>query len=423
MKFFRLFVSGALSCVLMLSLCSCNIKETAAELWGFSATQVTLVRDEFWEIAEFFSNEPGGAGITTPTASEAATDAPLLPTVVTLRHIEIVESPYNSADRTVIFSAGNVDLSDKTETFAEGETLGYTRVPRFDEKSADSLAETLRAAGIDFDIIERKNPAPAGEVFALEFAGISDMEAYYINADIPVTLYVSSEKEAVMSDGGGMTVYLTYDDGPSGLSTERLLDVLDTYGIKATFFTMGNSVKKYPAEARLIADRGHILACHSVTHDYEKIYSSADALIGEVQEWERIVADTGITLTHRLFRFPGGSVSKYLTTTSEGEMRSRLEGMGYTVFDWNVVTNDALLFMREDGENVYDYIRKNFIETFELCLAENKKKEAPIIILMHENVSETVDLMPWMIEYLIDSGYTFGSLSDLGDGWTFAERK
>ncbi len=409
--------------MLMLSLCSCNIKETATEIRNYAVTQVMLIRDEFWEIAEFFSNEPDGTVSATPTASEVIADSPLLPAIITARHIEIVESPYNSADRTVIFSVGNVDLSDKTETFADGEMLGYACVPRFDEKNADSVAEMLNSLEIDFDIIKRKNPAPAGEVFALEFAGISDMEAYYINADVPVTLYVSSEKEAVMSDGGGMTVYLTYDDGPSGLSTERLLDVLDTYGIKATFFTMGNSVKKYPTEARLIAERGHILACHSVTHDYEKIYSSSDALIGEVREWERIVEDAGINLTERLFRFPGGSVSKYLTDTSLAEMQSRLEGMGYTVFDWNVVTNDALLFMREDGENVYEYIRKNFIETFELCLAENRKKDAPIIILMHENVSETVDLMPWMIEYLIDNGYTFGALDELGDSWTFSERK
>ena len=104
-------------------------------------------------------------------------------------------------------------------------------------------------------------------------------------------------------------------------------------------------------------------------------------------------------------------------------MKSRLGSMGYAVYDWNVVSNDSLLYMREDGESVHDYIKRNFIETFEYALREREKKDAPMIILLHEGVEETVDLMPWMIEYLMKNGYKFGSLTDLESSWTFADRK
>jgi peptidoglycan/xylan/chitin deacetylase (PgdA/CDA1 family) len=100
-----------------------------------------------------------------------------------------------------------------------------------------------------------------------------------------------------------------------------------------------------------------------------------------------------------------------------------LESMGYTVFDWNVVTNDSLLYMAPSAKSTYDYIKENFIETFEKCLRENESKDsAPIIILMHETVPETVDLMPWMLEYIISRGYVFGDLAQFGGSWTFADR-
>ena len=140
--------------------------------------------------------------------------------------------------------------------------------------------------------------------------------------------------------------------------------------------------------------------------------------------WEQIVADAGITLTHKLFRFPGGSVSSYLTDYKRLTMTQMLTERGYTIYDWNVVTNDSLLSLRPEGAGTYDYIRETFKETLAKCVRENEGKPgAPIIILMHETVPETVDLMPWMLEYLIGEGYTFGSLDQMDGSWTFGDRK
>ena len=405
-------------------LCSCGAGDAARDVADYVKSEIDLVRDEWDDIVEFYEYEPTPTDkIVTPMANYTDTDTELEPTLVTQRHIEIVESAYNSAARTVIFSSGNVDLSDKSGVFAEDDVRGYTRVDRPRSMNVTVFTSALDEAGIEYTTVIRKNPAPAGDVFAVEFAGKSDSAAYYINSATKVTLYVSAEKAATMGEPGDMTVYITYDDGPSAKSTVQLLDVLDTYGVKAAFFTLGNAIEKNPDLARQIADRGHVLACHSMTHDYDKIYSSTDALAAEVIEWERIVGDAGITLTSKLFRFPGGTVSKYLTEGKTAEMKSRLAGMGYAVYDWNIVSNDSLLYMREDEEGVHDYIKRNFIETLDYALREREKKDAPLIILLHEGVTETVDLMPWMIEYLMKNGYSFGSLEDLETSWTFADRK
>lgn len=421
MKNIRLILLLLLAVLMM---CSCDAGETARQIADYVESEIDLVRGEWDDIVEFWGYEVTPTDrIVTPMAIYTASDTEAEPTLVTQRHIEIVESAYNSAARTVIFSSGNVDLSDKSGILAEADVRGYTRVARTRSRNIEAVAASLAEAGIEYSTVVKKNPAPAGEVFAVEFAGKSDSEAYYINSSTAVTLYVSAEKTATMSEPGPMTVYITYDDGPSAKSTVQLLDVLDTYGVKAAFFTLGNAVEKNPELARQIAERGHVLACHSVTHDYEKIYASSDALVAEVVEWEQIVADAGVTLGAKMFRFPGGSVSKYLTDSMAEDIKTRLASMGYAVYDWNIVSNDSLLYMREDGEGVHDYVKRNFIETLDYALREREKKDAPLIILLHEGVEETVDLMPWMIEYLMKNGYTFGSLEDLETSWTFADRK
>ncbi|WP_395572259.1 polysaccharide deacetylase family protein [Streptomyces sp. BK79] len=62
-------------------------------------------------------------------------------------------------------------------------------------------------------------------------------------------------------------VALTFDDGPDPASTPYFLDVLDTLGVRATFFLLGENVVRHPAQARELARRGHELAVHGWTHD------------------------------------------------------------------------------------------------------------------------------------------------------------
>ncbi len=372
---------------------------------GTVRSEWNLFLTEFSGIREFFAWTPAASeqSDSGTAAEKAPLSAPLLKTTL---HKENLPSVYV-----------------QEPVYAEipaAETFGYTAIPRFSSNDLPTVQAAFSLHGIEPKLVTRRNPAPENHVYAVEFAGMSDAAAYYINPACEVTLYVSAEKPELpeAKEDGSNVIYLTYDDGPTYTETIRLLDVLDTYGVKATFFVTGEAVEKYPASARAIVERGHQIGCHSVTHIYDKIYASTETLEEELLWWEDIVTAAGITLddAHKLFRYPGGSNNTAIGGTDKtSAMTEMLSSHAYRVYDWNVVTNDAVLYLAPYGTSTYDYIRDTFTETFE---AKVQTGERPIILLMHETVPETIDLMPWMIETLIDRGYTFGTLDTI-PSWTF----
>ncbi len=399
MKEYRNCFTRLLPCLLILTvlLTACGS--------GNPKTEWELFLSEFDGIREFFTLIPSASEDSSPV-SAASKDRTTAPILKNSPHKENLPSAYVPE---VVYTAA-----------ADSEKIGYTVVPHFSANDAEAVKAALSLHGITPEIVTRRNPAPENHVYAIEYAGFSDETAYYVNPSCTVTLYVSAEKpvRAAAEADGSNVVYLTYDDGPTYTETVRLLDVLDTYGVKATFFVTGEAVQKYPASAKAIVERGHQIGCHSVTHIYDKIYASAETLEEELLQWEEIVTAAGITLddAHKLFRYPGGSNNAAIGGTDKGQgMTEMLTSYAYRAYDWNVVTNDAVLYTAPYGTDTYDYIRDTFLSTFEARIAEG---ETPIIILMHETVPETIDLMPWMIETLIGRGYTFGTLETIRP-WLF----
>jgi len=78
-------------------------------------------------------------------------------------------------------------------------------------------------------------------------------------------------------------VTLTFDDGPNPLRTERILDILDLFKIKATFFLLGKWVEKFPGTIREIKRRGHLIGNHSYSHSRE---------IDDFKECEELIKNT-----------------------------------------------------------------------------------------------------------------------------------
>lgn len=102
-----------------------------------------------------------------------------------------------------------------------------------------------------------------------------------------------------------MKVYLTFDDGPSDLTPE-VLDLLDKYDAKATFFVVYTDDEEYTSYLKEIVDRGHTIALHSYSHDYNKIYKSVDAFLEDFEKvYNWVYEETGVRPT--LFRFPGAA--------------------------------------------------------------------------------------------------------------------
>ena len=99
-------------------------------------------------------------------------------------------------------------------------------------------------------------------------------------------------------------VYLTFDDGPSA-NTQKILEILDRYNAKATFFVTGTN-QNYNYLIKEAYDKGHTIGLHTYSHDYKTVYSSVDAYFDDLTKVGNMVKDL-IGFTPKYIRFPGGS--------------------------------------------------------------------------------------------------------------------
>lgn len=195
--------------------------------------------------------------------------------------------------------------------------------------------------------------------------------------------------------------YLTFDDGPSE-NTLRILDILDRYGVKATFFVIKNPA--YASFYSEILKRGHSIGLHSSSHSYKTIYSSVDAFmydLGSIQNY--VYEQTGQRPV--IMRFPGGSsntVSNKYCRGIMGVLIGEVSNKGFIYHDWNVDSGDAT------DNNVPP-------ATLVANISKYSEGKATIDILMHDTGSAketTIQALPQIIEYLQANGYTILPISD-----------
>lgn len=125
-------------------------------------------------------------------------------------------------------------------------------------------------------------------------------------------------------------VYLSFDDGPNPPYTNQVLDLLDRYGARATFFEIGENVAKNPATTRRVHQRGQSVQNHTWSHpDLRKLSSSA--FRSQVLDTDRVIrAQTGVTPT--CLRPPYGSVN--------ATVRSRAAALHKSIKLWTVDPRD-----------------------------------------------------------------------------------
>ncbi len=198
-------------------------------------------------------------------------------------------------------------------------------------------------------------------------------------------------------ESGGKTIYLTFDDGPSP-NTPRIISILNSYGIKATFFVKNTSYNGYMKD---IVDNGNVIALHSYTHDYKRIYSSDEAFYQDLQDISDLVyLQTGVR--SNIMRFPGGGSNTVSKKYSPGIMTRLTQGVadrGYIYYDWNCSSGDAI---------------KNTVPK-DTIVANCKRVPAAknVIVLLHDTdaKSTTVEALPEIIEYYQSCGYTFSTIT------------
>ena len=257
-------------------------------------------------------------------------------------------------------------------------------------------------------------PVPAGVVYDASFVGEKAEDAYFVEATGGIVLQVSRGLPwiNVTVEKGDLTAYLSFDDGPNPNYTEQILDVLKEYDIKATFFMLGKYIDKYPEIAQRVQEEGHVIGCHSYDHNYSYLYASKENILKDLAKWEKSAkAAFGEVPAHRLYRFPGGSLT---AGKLRGTLKEALGYEGYRGYDWNALNNDSQSKLRPAGTTVEEYLKDSFLSTTAYSF---RKETAPKIFLFHETYQETVDMLPWMIEYLQEKGCTFSTLDQLDTSW------
>ena len=208
-------------------------------------------------------------------------------------------------------------------------------------------------------------------------------------ADIKLTQN-TSDKENLATAEDLHKVYLTFDDGPSD-NTNAILDVLDDYNVKATFFVTGKEDEASKAAYKRIVDEGHTIAMHSYSHKYSDIYASKEAFQNDFERIQNLIYDTtGVEC--RYYRFPGGSSNK-VSNTDMSEFISYLNDQGITYFDWNVSSGDA---------TSHAFTADELVENVMSDVVKYKTS----VVLLHDATAKTttVQALPAMIEALQQSG-------------------
>ena len=206
---------------------------------------------------------------------------------------------------------------------------------------------------------------------------------------------------------GKRVVYLTFDDGPSTTNTPQILDILDQYNVKATFFVLGKMLEAGNGEKDVlkdIAENGHAIANHTYGHDYAYLYPNGtmnvDNIVSDVEKNNDIMKEIlGDDFSTRVIRFPGG----YWSWEGRTPMRDKMIETGYCNIDWNALNEDA----QGAAKTAEELVQKT---------KENIERLGPdadsVVLLMHDTYGkeETVKALPQIIEYLQDKGFEFRTI-------------
>lgn len=211
-------------------------------------------------------------------------------------------------------------------------------------------------------------------------------------------VYVKIAKEEVpIHVPTDATIYLTFDDGP-GQYTEELLNILDNYNIKATFFVT-NQFPKYQYLIKEEATRGHTIGVHTYSHLWS-VYSSVDEYMNDFNAMNTIIYNqTGKYA--KIFRFPGGSSNTISRRYCLGIMTTLANKMisdGYQYYDWNMDSTDTA------SKNTVDSIINN--------VKRSLKGNSYYIVLMHDIKKNTIEALPTIIEYAKSIGYNFKPITE-----------
>lgn len=196
-------------------------------------------------------------------------------------------------------------------------------------------------------------------------------------------------KNALYRNYDGKVIALTFDDGPVTV-TKDIVDMLDTAGVKATFFVLGDEAARRPEILKYTHDHGHVIANHTWNHPYFLGFTSRDYIEYQLDKTDMVIRDT-IGQSTTFVRTPFGLSSPWLNKI--------LKGRGVTNVHWTLSPQD----WHKDS-------------TKERLVAEFKHIQKSQVILLHDRVYSDPEKLQALEEAIIDlkdRGFMFVTIPEL----------
>lgn len=221
-------------------------------------------------------------------------------------------------------------------------------------------------------------------------AGLLIIAAIFYVASVPAVLSTAASSRQLpiysVETGEEKLVAISFDAAWGNEDTQHLIDIMDKYGIKATFFVVGSWVDKYPESVKALSDAGHDVMNHSDTHPHMPQLSTEE-IISEIRTCNGKVAGvTGVSPT--LIRLPYGDY--------DDKTISAVRSIGMEPIQWDV---DSL-----------DWKDLSADEITQRVLSGVKPGS---IVLFHNAALHTPEALPGIIDTLQKDGYTFVKIADL----------
>ncbi len=193
-------------------------------------------------------------------------------------------------------------------------------------------------------------------------------------------------------------IYLTFDDGPIPKITPWVLKTLEKFNAKATFFCVGDNIKKHPEVFKQIINHGHSIGNHTFNHlqgwktntyNYLQNIEKTETVINRLKTEDRKPSTINQQPTNNLFRPPYGKI--------KSKQAKALQSKGYKIIMWDVLSAD--FDQKISPEKCYQNVIKN---------AQNGS-----IVVFHDSEKAFKNLeytLPKVLEYFTKEGYVFKAL-------------
>ena len=246
-----------------------------------------------------------------------------------------------------------------------------------DAPFTDNVFMTSEGLRIEFD-------EPVGEHISAGSAYTVEYKYIYYGLSFELPDEYKPPEPKPLDPSKEKIVALTFDDGPSGNVTPKLLDLLKRYNAHATFFVVGDMFEEHPELIKREIEEGHTVGLHTMHHTYFKSSLPVEKVLAAIDEEAKLIKDTtGYDLYY--LRPPGGFMTKSLAQT-----------IGRPCIMWDVDPRD---WESRNADSVYSQVMNQVT--------------SGDIVLSHDLYESTYDAYARIIPTLANMGYRFVSLDEL----------